>query len=144
MPVQRHPSRQARDELLLEQVAQAREGRRRAGRQLGPGQVGGGAQGDRERDVLGAGAQAALLAAACDERTQGDPGATYRAPMPLGAYILWPTTVSRSAPHEPTSTGTLPAAWAASTCSSTPRARVIAPTSRTGCRVPVSLLAAIS
>ena len=64
--------------------------------------------------------------------------------MPLGAYILWPTTVSRSAPHEPASTGTLPAAWAASTCSSTPRARVIAPTSRTGCRVPVSLLAAIS
>ena len=142
--VEPHPSGQPRRQPPLEQVAHPGQDLRAAGGQLQTGQVGGGAESDGERDVLGAGAQAALLTASATSGRRATSGATCKAPMPLGAYILCPTTVSRSAPHDATSTSTLPAAWAASTCSRTPRARRWRRPPGRGPRVPVSLLAAIS
>ena len=88
VPVERHPPRQAGDEPLLEQVAQPGQGRRRVRRQLRPGQVGGGAERHRERDVLGAGAQATLLAASFDQRTQGNPRRDVQGSDALGRVHL--------------------------------------------------------
>ena len=61
--------------------------------------------------------------------------------MPLGAYILCPTTVSRSASSAATSTGILPTAWAASVCSGTPCSWAMRASSAIGWMVPVSLFA---
>ena len=61
----------------------------------------------------------------------------------MGAYILSPATVSRSTSSTPTSMGILPAAWAASVCSSAPWAWAMAASSAIGWMVPVSLFASM-
>ena len=45
---------------------------------------------------------------------------TYNAPIPFGAYSLWPAIVSRSTPNSRTLTGTFPSDWAQSECRSAP------------------------
>ena len=64
--------------------------------------------------------------------------------MPLGAYILCPTRVSRSTSRSVTSSGIFPAVWAASVWNSAPAVWVIRARSAIGCRVPVSLLACMT
>ena len=68
------------------------------------------------------------------------PRRTSRAPTPGGPPILCALTLMRSASSDRKSTGTWPAACAASTCTSTPRSRQPATTSATGCVVPTSWL----
>ena len=54
-------------------------------------------------------------------RTRGSRRRTYRAPTPLGPYILCADRLSRSMPIASTSSGTLPAACTASVWNRTPR-----------------------
>jgi hypothetical protein len=61
--------------------------------------------------------------------------------MPFGAYILCPTTVSRSTSRAVTSSGIFPPAWAASQWNIAPRSWVMRARSAIGCRAPVSLFA---
>ena len=69
------------------------------------------------------------------------PGRTYSAPIPFGAYSLWPATVSRSTPSSSTSVGTLPTDWAASVWKGIPCSCATRAISAIGCSVPTSLLA---
>ena len=71
-------------------------------------------------------------------------GPNVSAPIPCGPPILWAETLRVSAPRARLSTGTLPAAWMASTCSQPSAARTICAASATGWITPVSLLASIS
>ena len=73
-----------------------------------------------------------LVPAAEHERRSGVPRRTYSAPTPLGAYSLWPATVSRSTPSACTSTGTLPTDCAASVCTTRAAPRGPAPRLRHG------------
>ena len=94
-------------------------------------------------DVLGAGAAAALLPAALEQRV-GDMqalGAFTSAPTPFGPPILCAEIVRRSAPSALMSQGIRPAAWTASTCSRPPAAWTSSAAAATGWSTPVSLLA---
>ena len=55
--------------------------------------------------------------------------------MPFGPYILWPEMLIRSISIARTSTGILPTAWAASTCSSAPAAWTSFAAAAIGCEV---------
>ena len=69
------------------------------------------------------------------------PRRTSNAPIPVGPPNLCAVTDMRSMPDSSNAMGTRPIACAASTCSSTPRARHSAATVATGCTVPTSWLA---
>lgn len=70
--VEVHAIGQAVRQLLVEMVAQCFQAGGRTVGDVAGGEVGGGAEGYGQGDVLGAGAQAAFLAAAVDDRLQGD------------------------------------------------------------------------
>ena len=69
---------------------------------------------------------------------------TNSAPVPCGAYILWPEMLRRSQPSAATSSASLPAACTASVWNSAPAACALSASSRTGWIAPVSLLASIT
>src|ERR1039458_9561386 len=75
--------------------------------------------------------------------TRGFLRRTYKAPTPLGPYILWPEIHIIPMFCLFTSVGTLPTACVASVWKITPRSRQSLPSSVTGCSTPISLLAAI-
>ena len=68
----------------------------------------------------------------------------YKAPIPLGPYILCPDILIKSTPNSLTSTGMLPQAWTPSVCIKAPCACAISVISFIGCIVPISLLANIT
>ena len=112
-----------------------------------PGQAGGrglgrGAPADDGRHVLEPGPAGPLLVAADEQRAQPQPRAARAArrrragrPSCGRSRVMQVGARGRSK-----SIGTWPAAWAASTWTSTPRSRHAATTSATGCRVPTSWL----
>ena len=67
------------------------------------------------------------------------PRLTISAPMPLGPPSLWADSDSRSMGMVSRSIGNQPAACAASTCNSTPRARKAAASAGMSVQVPSSL-----
>ncbi len=78
-------------------------------------------------------------------RQPASPGApAISAPAPCGPPNLWAERMSASAPSASASSGSRPASCAASQTSRPPRACTSAAASATGCRTPVSLLAACS
>ena len=69
---------------------------------------------------------------------------TTRAPMPLGAPILWPETVKRVQATSCSDTGILPNACTPSTWNGTPASRHRAASRATGCTTPISLFTHIT
>ena len=105
-----------------------------------------GGEPDDAGDVLGARAQAGLLAAAPDQRRAAGAGSrATSAPTPFGPVQL--VGRERHASRRPAAAkeiGIDAAAWTASTCSGTPRYAAIAASSATGCTTPVTLFAHIA
>ena len=124
-------------ERCLDRVAEGAEARAAAGCSAAASSARGPAH--DAGDVLGARADAALLAAAVDDRLDRRTARTTSAPKPLGAPILCAERDTSVASAASTDTGTLPRAWTASVWNSAPAARQRSPIAATGCTVPTSL-----
>ncbi len=80
----------------------------------------------------------------CSTASISIPFLTRSPPAPLRPFTLCPENVSRSTGSVSQGSGTLPVAWTASVCMSTPASLAIAPISAMGIRHPVSLFAAMT